>query len=104
VIRIISVALEIHGVRIGSFQARIPKFWTSLQTIKISNKYSRLVIKIKSYTLVNACMYVKECGFPHIYNMLLTKAQYTMIKKDGLNFVRLYFLNYTRYVNDLHNI
>ena len=27
-----------------------------------------------------------------------------MIQKDGLNFVRLYFLNYTWYVNDLHNI
>jgi hypothetical protein len=29
---------------------------------------------------------------------------YGVIKKDGLNFVRLYFLNYTRYVNDLPNI
>ena len=28
--------------------------------------------------------------------------KYSVIKKDGLNF--LYFLNYTRYVNDLHNI
>jgi len=27
-----------------------------------------------------------------------------VIKKDGLNFVRLYFLNYTWYVNDLHGI
>jgi len=27
-----------------------------------------------------------------------------MIQKDGLNFVRLYFLNYTRHVNDLRNI
>jgi len=27
-----------------------------------------------------------------------------MIKKDGLIFVRLYFLNYKWYVNDLHNI
>jgi hypothetical protein len=27
-----------------------------------------------------------------------------MIQKDGLNFVRLYFLNYTWYVNDLHSI
>ena len=27
-----------------------------------------------------------------------------MIKKDGLNFLHLYFLNYTWYVNDLHNI
>jgi hypothetical protein len=29
---------------------------------------------------------------------------YRVIQKDGLNFVRLYFLNYTWYVNDLHNI
>jgi len=29
---------------------------------------------------------------------------YSVIQKDGLNFVRLYFLNYTRYVSDLHNI
>jgi hypothetical protein len=27
-----------------------------------------------------------------------------VIKKDGLNFVRLYFLNSTWYVNDLHKI
>jgi len=27
-----------------------------------------------------------------------------MIQKDGLIFLRLYFLNYTWYVNDLHNI
>jgi len=27
-----------------------------------------------------------------------------VIQKDGFNFVRLYFLNYTWYVNDLHNI
>jgi len=29
---------------------------------------------------------------------------YRVIKKDELNFVLLYFLNYTWYVNDLHNI
>jgi hypothetical protein len=29
---------------------------------------------------------------------------YSVIQKDGLNFVRLCFLNYTWYVNDLHNI
>ena len=33
-----------------------------------------------------------------------TESLYSVIQKDGLNFVRLYFLNYTRYVNDLHNI
>jgi len=29
---------------------------------------------------------------------------YRVIQKDGLNFVRMYFLNYTWYGNDLHNI
>jgi len=29
---------------------------------------------------------------------------YSVIKKDGLKFVRLYILNYIRHVNDLHNI
>jgi len=28
----------------------------------------------------------------------------SVIKKNGLNFLLLYFLNYTRYVNDLHKI
>ena len=30
--------------------------------------------------------------------------KYSVIQKDGLNFVRLNFLNYIWYVNDLHNI
>jgi len=29
---------------------------------------------------------------------------YNVIEKDGLNFARLYFLNYIRYLNYLHNI
>ena len=28
----------------------------------------------------------------------------SLIQRDGLNFVSLYFLNYTWYVNDLHKI
>jgi len=31
-------------------------------------------------------------------------SKYRVIKKDGLNFVLLYFLNCTWYVNVLHNI
>jgi len=27
---------------------------------------------------------------------------HSVVQNDGLSFVRLYFLNYTRYVNDLH--
>jgi len=30
--------------------------------------------------------------------------KYRVIQKDGPNFIRLYFLNYTWYVNDPHNI
>ena len=48
-----------------------------------------------------------------LFIQLVTAAKYTeaaatyiysVIQKDGLNFVRLYFLNCTCYVNDLHNI
>jgi hypothetical protein len=35
---------------------------------------------------------------------LSESSKYSVIQKDGLNFVRLYFLNYTWYVNDPHNI
>jgi len=38
-----------------------------------------------------------------IYNIAVFNI-YRVIKKDGLNFVRLYFLNYTWYMNDVHNI
>ena len=37
-------------------------------------------------------------------NVIKIFQNYSVIKKDGLNFVRLYFLNYTWYVDDLHNI
>jgi len=30
--------------------------------------------------------------------------KYSVIRKDGLNFVHLYFLNCTRYVSELHNV
>ena len=39
-----------------------------------------------------------------LHSAIIFKRLYSVIKKDGLNFVRLYFLNYTWYVNDLHNI
>ena len=37
-------------------------------------------------------------------NYRTVSINYSVIKKDGLNFVRLYFLNYTWYVNDLRDI
>ena len=40
----------------------------------------------------------------HLELILQFISKYSVIKKDGLNFVRLYVLNYTWYVNDLHII
>ena len=41
----------------------------------------------------------------YIYiNRIVGIYEYRVIQKEGLNFVRLYFLNFTWYVNDLHNI
>jgi hypothetical protein len=36
--------------------------------------------------------------------MSVQSIKYSVTKRDGLNIVRLYFLSYTSYVNDLHNI
>jgi hypothetical protein len=41
--------------------------------------------------------------FPN-YHVTTYFTQVQRDSKNGLNFVRLYFLNYTWYVNDLHNI
>jgi hypothetical protein len=46
-IQIISVALEIHGAKIGSFQAGRPKVRDPWKAIKNRNIYARLVIKCK---------------------------------------------------------
>jgi hypothetical protein len=44
------------------------------------------------------------CSCRYLITTGTVQYSYSVIKKDGLNFVRLYFLNYTRYVNDLYNI
>jgi len=45
----------------------------------------------------------RNCVFSHNFTFH-SLYKYRVIKKDGLNFARLYFLNCTWYVNDLHNI
>jgi len=41
---------------------------------------------------------------PNYHILKTSRKKYSVIQKDGLNFVRLYFPSYTWYVNDLHNI
>ena len=43
-------------------------------------------------------------AYRHLHPMQQQTLTYSVIQKDSLNFVHLYFLNYTWYVNDLHNI
>ena len=45
----------------------------------------------------------KNVCFDSLYSFFFS-LKYSVIMKDVLNFVRLYFLNYTWNVNDLHNI
>ena len=55
---------------------------------------------------VNPCLYedptvlIRSC-VTHATDMVLL---HSVLQKDGLNFIRLYFLNYTWHVNDLHKI
>ena len=54
--------------------------------------------KVKAYFVLSTFSskivpFVRKCG-----------KKYSVIKKDGLHFVHLYFLNYKWYVNDLHKI
>ena len=51
-----------------------------------------------------ACMVTVIYSWKNIYIYIHTYIYYSVIQKDGLNFVRLYFPKYTWYVNDLHNI
>ena len=44
------------------------------------------------------------CIFEAFEDLTVIFNIHSVIQKDGLNFVRLYFLNYTWHVNDLHNI
>jgi len=71
-----SVITQLITVELPCTEIVSPRFITNLQQLKT------LQIKV---TRINVAIY-------------------RVIQKDGLNFVRLYFLNYTWYVNDLHNI
>jgi len=70
-----------------------------------TNKYlPQIHIKLGLIKTFVKAMNKEGEGFDHLRQKFPRIMEAKMIKKDGLNFVRLYFLNYTRYVNDLHNI
>jgi hypothetical protein len=55
--------------------------------------------RLELRTLDGYSTHIKFIFFIHFIAPL-----YSVIKKDGLNLLRLYFLNYKWYVNALHNI
>ena len=78
---------------------KIPNYL--LNTIK--GIYRNTKVRIKFDDGISEPIHINKgvrlgCGLsPVLFNI------YRVIQKYGLNFVRLYFLNYTWYVNDLHN-
>jgi len=62
-------------------------------------------IKVKS-VLQNVDVVSKRSKFGPVSVEIDYKisGEYSVIQKDGLSFLRLYFLNYTWYVNNPHNI
>jgi len=59
---------------------------------------------VATLTLTGDYKMTGACGWSPETSTFRRHWKYSVIKKDGLNFVRLFFLNYTWYVNDLHNI
>jgi len=100
-----------------------PRKYQSAPTSTSINKWRKnyitamLIFAVINNSLVNLC---SDCDFAPffiltcerfvcylwsiIFWFILWPSPYCVIQKDGPNFVRLYFLNYTWYVNDLHNI
>ena len=71
----------------------------AIRTVVLAAVYSRGRACVSSFTQI-----CQEMWKLRIQIHLRPQLKYSVIQKDGLNFVRLYFLNYTRYVNDPHKI
>jgi len=71
-----------------------------MQIVPVMNAFGHFQV----YLICNNIL-IPANSFQYCYTVGSVLIQfYRAIKKDGLKFVRLYFLNYTWYVNDLHNI
>jgi len=72
----------------------------TLWCVHVTTVAKENTVSIKYYQ----CLSVLSLSYPacklHLFCIIL----YSVIQKDGLNFVRLYFLNCTWYLNDLQNI
>ena len=69
-------------------------------------RITQLIFVMESHIVLCEVRTENLCSILKNYSCLWhqLRDKYSVIKKDGLNFVRIYFLNYTSYVNDLHNI
>jgi hypothetical protein len=71
-----------------------------------NNKYTRIYNVSGFYGVVplNLLFDPKRKHFLNYKKQWTSHDEYRAIQNDGLNFVRPYFLNYTTYMDDLHNI
>jgi hypothetical protein len=74
--------------------------------LKLAARQSCPVLSLKFATasFLGLPSYSAQILFISLHFFVAASSFVSCCTKDGLNFVRLYFLNYTRYVNDLHNI
>jgi hypothetical protein len=90
-----------HFTRSNFFVTKVTYFqmYVKLQHLltflKHSHKWNIRCLKVLTRWRLKIIYIMYVCMYVYIYSV---------IQKDGLKFVRLYFLNYTWYVNDLHNI
>jgi hypothetical protein len=80
-----------------------PSWWGQSGTTKLVR--GPLVKRLIAWEQI--CAFQNYCALLQHYDpnfVVINTTKYSMIQKDGFTFARLYFLNPTWYVNDLHNI
>ena len=73
--------------------------WAIVREIRFKGLY---LIYVCIFSVANAVW--RDTRVTFLNENVYSNIVYSVIKKDGLNFVRLYFLNYTRSTHDLRNI
>ena len=68
------------------------------------NAYYSVIKKMDSISYVYITWTILRQAVGDGVSISVKRQAYSEVQKDGLSFVLLYFLSYTRYVDDLHNI
>jgi hypothetical protein len=97
-----------NTVQSGRLQKTIRRMRFACWKLEATDAHSEYIPFQRQQWLRERVSVLRYCALPVSYIipvvLSIRSHKYGVIQRDGLNFVRLYFLNYTWYVNDLHNI